>query len=301
MSDVSRPKVLLIGKNGQVGNDLYPLLGQLSDLRATDRTTLDLRHAQNIRDIVRLFSPDVIINAAAYTAVDKAETEREVAIAINATAPGILAEEAAQTGALLIHYSTDYVFDGAKTEAYIESDPVNPLNVYGETKVAGEVAITSSGCKHLIFRTSWVYSSRGSNFLLTVTKLASEREELRIVNDQIGAPTPSDLIATTTVLVLKQYLKKSHSGFRDSGIYHLTSSGYCSWFDFAVEIIRHLQQKELRVKKLTPIPSRDYPTPARRPLNSRLDCSKIAHRFGVVLPAWESAIPVVLGSLVAQM
>jgi len=295
--EVPRPKVLLTGKSGQVGADLYQLLAHLADVRATDRASLDLTDARSIRECVRSFGPNIIINAAAYTAVDKAESEPQLAAAINATAPGVLAEAAVRAGALLIHYSTDYVFDGEKTGPYVESDPINPLNIYGKTKADGEEAIRATGCKHLIFRTSWVYSPRGSNFMLTILRLARERDELRIVNDQIGAPTSSELIAKATLRVLKAYLKCPSSEFIYGGTYHLTASGHCSWFDFATEIIRHLTEKEVRTRKLTAISSSKYPTPARRPLNSRLTCSKIMDRFGVVLPEWQAAVPFVLSLL----
>lgn len=289
-SVVAQPRILLIGKNGQVGAALYPLLAEVSELLATDRASLDLTRPDSIRECIRSFHPEVIINAAAYTAVDKAEAEPELAAAVNARAPGVLAEEAAKARALLIHYSTDYVFDGMKPEPYVESDPINPLNVYGKTKAAGEQAIRDSACNHLIFRTSWVYSLRGTNFLLTILRLAREREELRIVDDQIGAPTSNESIAQATLQVLKKWRREDHtavSGY--CGTYHLTASGHCSWFDFATEIVRQCAQP-LRVQRIVPIPTSAYPTPARRPLNSRLDCSAIAKLFTVSLPSWQDEL-----------
>jgi dTDP-4-dehydrorhamnose reductase len=293
----ARPRILLTGRNGQVGGDLYPLLTSMGEVLATDRATLDLTDGNKIRERIEQFRPDVIINAAAYTAVDKAEREPELAHAINATAPGVLAEESARCGALLVHYSTDYVFDGTKLEPYVESDPINPLNVYGRTKAAGEQAIRNSGCDHLILRTSWVYSPRGSNFLLTILRLARERDELRIVDDQIGAPTSSEAIATATTQLLKQLLVRGRERFKESGTYHLTADGHCSWFEFANEIIRSIPDDGLRVRKVIGIPSSEYPTPARRPLNSGLNCSRIFQAFGIKTTDWRTALYSVLKSI----
>lgn len=297
----SRPKILLLGKSGQVGGDLNPLLAEFSELHAPDRRSLDLFKPDSIREYIQTLRPDVILNAAAYTAVDKAESEPELASAINSVAPGVLAEEAAKLNALLVHYSTDYVFDGTKPEPYVESDPINPLNVYGMTKAGGEHAIKKSNCAHLIFRTSWVYSARGSNFLLTILRLAREREELRIVDDQIGAPTSSESIAQATVEVLKQWLHDDSARPREkSGTYHMTATGYVSWFGFANEIIEQYGKQSLRVRAVIPISSREYPTPARRPLNSRLDCSQISNAFGINLLPWQAGLSSVLGSLVGR-
>lgn len=294
------PRILLTGKYGQVGGDLYPLLTKMGEVLATNRSRLDLRASEKIRECVRSFQPDVIINAAAYTAVDKAESEPEIAHAVNANAPGVLAEEAARCGALLIHFSTDYVFDGSKREPYLESDSVNPLNIYGRTKAAGEQAITQSGCAHLILRTSWVYSFRGSNFLLTILRLAREREELRIVNDQIGAPTSSQSIAELTAQVLKYCLKQTTSELTTKGIYHLTAAGHCSWYEFACEILRRASTQDFRVKKVSPIPSTEYPTPALRPLNSRLNCSKLVNAFGLNLMDWQTSLDSVVEQYAAS-
>ncbi len=299
-SRTARPKILLTGKNGQVGGDLYPLLIDLGEVLATDRASLDLTRPEKIRECVRAFGPDVIINAAAYNAVDKAESESELAHSINATAPGLLAEEAVRCGALLMHYLTDYVFNGTKADPYIESDPTNPLNVYGRTKAAGERAVMNSGCIHLILRTSWVYSPRGSNFLLTILRLAEEREELRIVNDQIGAPTSSEWIAQATAHVVRQVLNSDKSeASRITGTYHMTASGEVSCFGFGREIVSQ-SDRAIRPKSIIPISTTEYPRPARRPLNSRLNCSKIADTFGVKLPPWQTGLLSVLQVIVRQ-
>jgi len=293
-----RPKILLLGKTGQVGTELCPLLAEFAELHAADRSALDLLQPSRIREFVRLLKPNVIINAAAYTAVDKAESEPELAAAVNTLAPAVLAEEAAKLGALLVHYSTDYVFDGTKPEPYEESDPANPLNVYGETKAAGEEAIRATGCDHLIFRTSWVYGPRGSNFLLTILRLAREREELRIVDDQIGAPTSSEAIARATVQAVKQCEPGNPSVARPKrGTYHMTASSHVSWFGFASEIIRQCADQSLCLRKIIPISSGEYPTPARRPLNSRLNSSKISKEFGITLPNWHTGLLSVLSHL----
>ena len=292
------PRILLTGRSGQVGGDLFPLLTEIGEVLATDRSSLDLTRPDEIRGCVQSFRPNIIINAAAYTAVDKAESEPELARTINTIAPGVFAEEAVSCGALLIHYSTDYVFNGRKAEPYVESDTVNPLNVYGHTKAAGEEAITRTGCAHLILRTSWVYSSRGANFLLTILRLAREREELRIVNDQVGAPTSSGSIANATLKVLEHCLPPV--SFAESGIYHLTTSGSCSWYDFAREILRCAEDQGCRVKKLTPISTSEYPSPATRPMNSRLNCSKLWNTFGIKMPEWPTDLNSVLKHLLPQ-
>ena len=245
--------------------------------------------------------PQVIVNAAAYTAVDKAETEQDLAMTINGTAPGVLAEEARKLGALLVHYSTDYVFDGAGSSARTESDPTGPLNVYGKTKLAGDLAIQASGCDHLIFRTSWVYGTRGNNFLLTMLRLAKERKQLSIVSDQIGAPTTSECIAEATTSVLAQVLSPAGPGIKGrSGIYNLTSGGETSWFGFAAKIFE-LAQSALGIEapKLEAIPTSAFPRPATRPMNSRLSGDKLAASFGLRLPDWEFALALVLESLSA--
>jgi dTDP-4-dehydrorhamnose reductase len=241
--------------------------------------------------------PDIIINAAAYTAVDKAEADADAARAINAIGPTVLAEEARVAGSFLIHYSTDYVFDGTKSERYLETDPISPVSVYGKTKAEGEEAIRNSGCRHLIFRTSWVFSNRGNNFLLTMLRLARELDQLRIVNDQIGAPTSSESLARATVEVL-QNIRRAQLAESFFGTYHMTACGETSWFGFASEIFRQAStQLALKIPKLHPITSAEYPTPAKRPLNSRLSCEKLKQTFGVVMPTWQNCLTSVITML----
>jgi dTDP-4-dehydrorhamnose reductase len=270
-------RILLTGRDGQVGWELQKTLAPLGELTALGLAELDLSDAGRLREAVREANPDVIVNAAAYTAVDKAESERDVAFAVNATAPGILAEEAKRNGALLVHYSTDYVFDGTKPAPYVEEDEPNPLNVYGASKLAGERAIAASGCRHLILRTSWVYGPRGSNFYLTMLRLARERPELRVVDDQVGAPTSSLAIARATAQLLR----------RDAlGLYHMCAAGVTTWCGFARAILA-------RAGVATPvvaIGTEDYPMPAKRPLNSRLNCSRLHAAFGVALAPWEEQL-----------
>ena len=274
--------ILLIGKNGQVGWELQRTLPPLGNVIATGSLELDLADPDSIRKNVREVRPDIIVNAGAYTQVDRAESEPGIAMKINGIAPGILAEEAARLGALLVHYSTDYVFDGKKNGPYLEDDLPNPLSVYGKTKLAGEEAIRNCGAKHLIFRTSWVYGMRGHNFLLTISKLAKERAELRIIDDQIGSPTWSRMIAEATSLTLVQFRAES------SGTYHLTSSGATSWHGFAQAILEdsHPEKKP----KLLPIPTKEYPLPAPRPKNSRLSNEKLHSAFGISLPDWRVSL-----------
>lgn len=292
-------KILLIGKNGQVGHDLLEVFSPLFEVEAIDRSQLDLSRTEDVRKLVRASSADIILNAAAYTAVDKAENEVEMATAINAMAPGVLAEEAKKAGTLLVHYSTDYVFDGTKPSAYIESDSPNPINVYGQTKADGEAAIRRTGCDHFIFRTSWVFSDRGSNFLLTMLRLGREREELRIVDDQIGAPTSSRTIARATEQVLRNVIQRSpSSAWKDCGTFHMTSAGRVSWFGFAQEIFeRGSTVLDGRRPKLTPIKTSDYPTPARRPLNSVLSCESLKRSFSISMPEWRTGLAEVIESL----
>lgn len=285
-------KILLTGVKGQVGWELRRALAPLGRVVAVDRAQLDLADPDAIRAQVRALSPQLIVNPAAYTAVDRAESEPEQARAINAIAPAILAEEARNCGAILVHYSTDYVFDGAKPGPYIEDDPPAPLNVYGATKWEGEQAIRASGARHLILRTSWVYGTRGQNFLLTMQRLMRERAALRIVDDQVGAPTWSRLIAEATALILAQCFSPARGADRPEpwGTYHLTSGGETSWYGFA-QAIAELGGFSTR---LEPIPSSDYPTPARRPANSRLDNGKLWRSFGIRLPHWREALELCL-------
>lgn len=281
-------RILLTGKNGQVGWELQRTLAPLGQVIALDAAELDLADADAIRRKVREIRPHIIVNPAAYTAVDKAESEPELAMAINGVAPGVFAEEAKKLGAFLIHYSTDYVFDGAKKGAYVEDDAPNPLSEYGKSKLAGEQAIRAADCNHLILRTSWVYGARGKNFLLTMLRLAKERSELRIVDDQIGAPTWCRSLAEITAQILAQLhapgATQEDMG-RVSGTYHLTSADSVSWYGFAAEIIR--QAGIQPVPKLVPIPSQEYPTPAVRPMNSVLSNDKLLRTFGLQAGSWQ--------------
>jgi len=286
-------KILLFGKNGQVGWELNRSLQPLGEVIALGREEADFSKPESLRNIVRDIAPDVIVNAVAYTAVDKAEEEEDLALKINGVAPGVLAEEALNLGALLVHYSTDYVFDGTKSGPYVETDTPNPINAYGRSKLAGEQAVQSSGCDYLIFRTSWVYASRAHNFMLTMLKLAQEREELSIVSDQIGAPTTARLITDTTLVCIKQALLERRNQVFSSDLYHLTASSNTSWYGFTQEIIRVAKCEldlDLKIKNITNIPTIDYPTPARRPMNSRLDLRKLEEKFDVVMPSWEDVL-----------
>ena len=278
-------KILLTGREGQVGWELQRSLAALGDVVATNRHELDLRDSTAIRRTVREARPDIIVNAAAYTAVDNAESEPDIAMQVNAIAPGILAEEAKRLGALLVHYSTDYVFDGSKKSPYKEEDAPNPLSVYGRTKLEGEQAIGASNCRYLIFRTSWVYGSRGRNFLLTILKAAREKPELRVVDDQFGAPTSSAAIAEATAHALR--------GGGPEGLYHMSASGRTTWFNFAQAILH----KVAIATPVVPIRSDQYPAKAKRPRNSVLDNARLKQAFGVSLPGWESQLEQVIGQV----
>jgi len=289
---MSRPRILLTGANGQVGWELRRTLSCLGEVVALDSRAMNLADAAAVRQKVRDIAPSIIVNPAAYTAVDKAESEPERARAVNAVAPGILAEEAGRLDALLVHYSTDYVFNGSgavldsgEARPWREDDACDPLNVYGATKLAGECAIQATGCRHLIFRTSWVYGARGSNFLLTMRRLMRERPELKIVADQIGAPTWCRDLAEATAQVLSQ-MASPVRGFDQWGVYHMTNAGETSWHGFA-EAIQALGDASAN---LLPIPSRDYPTPAQRPLNSRLNNDRLEQTFGLRLQDWRAAL-----------
>jgi dTDP-4-dehydrorhamnose reductase len=294
-----QPTILLVGANGQVGFELTRTLQGLGVLVALDRNGLDLADLAQTRAVVRQVKPALIINAAAYTAVDRAEAEPELAQLINADAPRVLAEEAKRLGAPLIHYSTDYVFDGTKDSAYVEDDIPNPQNAYGRSKLAGERAIAEIGGAHLVFRTSWVYGRRGKNFLLTMLRLAAERPELRIVADQHGAPTWSATIATITAHAVAQGLAGSRDDAdwwrKKSGVYHLSASGSTSWFGFA-EAIFELSALESK-PKVVPIAASDYPVPAKRPSNSRLASDKLAAAFDLYPPDWRAALELALSSV----
>lgn len=286
-------KILLLGKNGQVGWELQRALAPLGELIALDRSGSgeycgDLTDIKGLRDTLNSIQPDVIVNAAAYTAVDKAESEPELARRINADAMKALAESAAAAGSWLIHYSTDYVFNGEGEQPWQETSSTQPLNVYGQTKLEGEKAIKASGCKHLIFRTSWVYSARGNNFAKTMLRLAKEREQLNVINDQLGAPTSAELIADVTAHALSYAKRHPDAG----GLYHLAAAGEVSWHGFADFVIGQARNagQRLVVKDIGAIPTSAYPTPARRPLNSRLDCRKLQKTFGLTLPDWQSGV-----------
>ncbi|MFJ4138514.1 dTDP-4-dehydrorhamnose reductase [Pseudomonas fragi] len=280
-------KILISGKTGQVAVELQKHLAGLGELIVLGRDVLDLSQPDQIRAQVRAHKPDLLIIAAAHTAVDQAENEPELAFAINASAPGVFAEEAAALGIPLIHYSTDYVFDGRKPAPYTEDDATNPLGVYGKSKLAGELAIAASGAQHLILRTSWVYSTHGKNFLLTMQRLLQERSELRVVADQIGAPTWAGTIAQSTRALIERWQSGDAAAW---GTYHLTASGETSWFGFTQAIAGHLTAQGKACATLEPIPASAYPTPAARPQNSRLDCSKLAREWGVAQPDWEAAL-----------
>ncbi|NNB53458.1 dTDP-4-dehydrorhamnose reductase [Pseudomonas fragi] len=280
-------KILISGKTGQVAVELQKHLAGLGELIVLGRDVLDLSQPDQIRAQVRAHKPDLLIIAAAHTAVDQAENEPELAFAINAIAPGVFAEEAAALGIPMIHYSTDYVFDGRKPAPYTEDDATNPLGVYGKSKLAGELAIAASGAQHLILRTSWVYSTHGKNFLLTMQRLLQERSELRVVADQIGAPTWAGTIAQSTRALIERWQSGDAAAW---GTYHLTASGETSWFGFTQAIAGHLTAQGKACATLEPIPASAYPTPAARPQNSRLDCSKLAREWGVTQPDWEAAL-----------
>ena len=294
-------KILLFGKGGQVGWELQRSLAPLGELVALDAASKDLcadfTNLEGIAATVRAIAPDVIVNAAAHTAVDKAESEAKLVRTINALAPGVLAQEAKRGDAWLIHYSTDYVFDGSGDKPWRETDPTGPLNVYGATKLEGEQLIKQSGCKHLIFRTSWVYGTRGGNFAKTMLRLAAERDSLSVINDQIGAPTGAELLADVTAHALRDALRRPEL----SGLYHLAAGGGTSWFGYASYVLDLARQAgvPLKVAKdaIKAVPTTAFPTPAKRPLNSRLDCSKLQEAFDLRLPAWQPAVARMLSEL----
>jgi dTDP-4-dehydrorhamnose reductase len=290
---------MLTGKNGQVGWELNRTLLPLGEIVALDRSEADLSKPERLRSLVQEIKPNVIVNTAAYTDVDKAESEEELATVINSESPGVLAEEASAIGALLVHYSTDYIFDGTKETPYIEEDKPNPINAYGRSKLKGEEAIQQISPDFLIFRTSWVYSSRGNNFLRTILRLALEKDELAIVADQIGAPTWARLIAETTACCIHQSISDRNKQLFNSGIYHLTSRGESSWHEFAKYIIANSQQQfsNFRVKNIKPISTEEFPTPAKRPKNSRLVTEKIANAYNVVMPSWQKLLALCMDAL----
>lgn len=283
-------KILLLGKDGQVGWQLQRALAPLGELIACGRDEADLGQPESLRRLVRQIEPDVIVNAAAYTAVDKAESDAAAARQINAAAVGVLAEEAARQQAWLVHYSTDYVFNGEKAAPYVEQDPPGPLSAYGQTKLEGERLVAQAACKHLIFRTSWVYAARGGNFAKTMLRLAREKDELKVIADQVGAPTAAELIADITALALYRVSRDANAGASLAGIYHLAAAGQTSWHGYAQYVLELAQARgiELKVKAgaVQAIPTSAYPTPAVRPKNSRLDTEKLKRAFNLELPDW---------------
>jgi dTDP-4-dehydrorhamnose reductase len=287
-------KILLLGKNGQVGWELQRSLAPLGEVIALDSHSQehcgDFTNLQGLAETLRNVAPDIIVNAAAHTAVDKAESEHELARTINALAPAALAQEAKRNNAWLIHYSTDYVFDGSGDKPWLETDATGPLNVYGATKLQGEQLIQQSGCTHLIFRTSWVYGARGGNFAKTMLRLAQERDSLSVINDQIGAPTGADLLADITAHVIRAVQFKHDL----SGLYHLVASGETSWHGYASFVIEHARRAGLTLKvspdAIKPVPTSAFPTPAKRPLNSRLNTTKLQDAFGLQLPHWQTGV-----------
>jgi dTDP-4-dehydrorhamnose reductase len=305
----SMTRILLTGVLGQVGGDLLPLLRPLGEVIPTDLPELDLTDADAIRRFVKEVKPHWIINPAAYTAVDKSESEPELAYALNAGAPRVFGELAAELGIPVIHFSTDYVYNGSGTRPWVEIDPTGPLGVYGASKLAGDQALAASGAAHLIFRTSWVYGSRGKNFLLTILRLAQEREELQIVDDQHGAPTWSRDLARMVVHVMGRILEQSvQSGSSPAdavralqGVYHAVNSGETTWFGFAQEFLRCFAaaRPDVKLARLVPIPSTAYPTPARRPANSRLNCTRLKDVFGFTMPAWQDSAAAVVAEVLS--
>ncbi len=290
---MNSPAVLVIGKIGQVGWELRRTLAPLGRLTAIDFPEIDLTKANSIRRWVRETAPQVIVNAAAFTAVDKAETDTTRCDQINGVAPGILAEEAKRCGALLVHYSTDYVYDGTKRTPYVEGDPPNPLGAYGRSKLVGDRAVEQADADHLTFRLCWVYGARGQNFMLTMMRLARERETLRVVCDQVGCPTWSRMIAEATALALKQVLAAPDRR-RYKGIYHLAASGQTSWHGFAEAIVRLMPAEGKKCGRVEPITTAEYPLPAKRPAYSVLSCDKLQRTFGLRLPDWEESLKQVL-------
>jgi dTDP-4-dehydrorhamnose reductase len=296
----SEPPILLTGANGQVGWELSRALAPLGRVVAADQEHVDLADRGKLRAFVRDIRPAAIVNAAAHTAVDRAESERDLAFAVNAEAPGVLAEEAARAGGVIVHYSTDYVYAGDKDTAYVEGDPAEPLNVYGASKLEGDCRVIASGAPHLVFRTSWVYGPRGRNFLRTMLRLSRERESLRVVSDQLGAPTPAFLIADVTAQVLGRFLVRRRFDIPGAvcGLYHLVTAGSTSWHGFARSILENdPASSEQRCREIVPITTGEYPTAARRPSRSLLSTAKIEETFGFRLPVWDDALKLVMREL----
>ena len=291
-------KILLLGKNGQVGWELQRSLAPLGEVLALDRNSTshcgDLSNLEGLAETVRVFRPQVVVNAAAYTAVDKAESDPNTAHVVNAMAPEVLSRACAAMDALLVHYSTDYVFDGSGRTPWIESDATGPLNVYGRSKLAGEQGIAKQGARHVIFRTSWVYGTEGGNFPKTMLRLAQEREKMIVINDQIGAPTDATLVADITALSLQ------HSNAL-SGIYHLAAAGETTWHAYASYVLKTAKQLKpdlaYKVKEVAAVPTSEFPTPAQRPLNSRLNCSKLQQALQCQLPDWQKGVETMLSKI----
>jgi dTDP-4-dehydrorhamnose reductase len=291
--------ILLLGKNGQVGWELQRSLAPLGRVVALDRASEpcgDLSQLDALAETVRQVRPNVIVNAAAHTAVDKAESEPELARTLNALAPAVLAQEAQKLGAWLLHYSTDYVFDGSGDQPWREGDATGPLNTYGRTKLEGEQLIAQHCERHLILRTSWVYAARGGNFAKTMLRLAQERERLTVINDQIGAPTGADLLADVSAHLIRQVTAGEHSAL--SGVYHLTASGSTSWHGYASHVIAAARSKRtITATEIAPVPTSAFPTPAQRPHNSRLDTTRLQSTFGLVLPPWQQGVDRMLAEI----
>lgn len=298
-------KILLLGKGGQVGWELQRSLSTLGELIALDQSSThycgDFSNLTGLAETVRAVRPDVIVNAAAHTAVDKAESEPELARTLNALAPQVLAQEAAKLGAWLVHYSTDYVFDGSGDTPWLESDTPSPLSVYGATKLEGEQLIAAANPRHLIFRTSWVYAARGGNFAKTMLRLAQERDKLTVINDQIGAPTGADLLADVTAHVIRQFTQAPTNADTLAGIYHLVASGQTSWFEYAKHVLAQAQLAQpaiqIKAKQVDPVPTSAFPTPAKRPHNSRLNTNKLQATFGLTLPPWQAGVDRMLAEI----
>lgn len=298
-------KILLLGKNGQVGWELQRSLAPLGEVIALDRHSQDLcgdlTNLQGLAATVRTLRPDLIVNAAAHTAVDKAESEPELARTLNALAPGVLAHEAQKLGAWLVHYSTDYVFDGSGTKPWAEADMPAPLSVYGQTKLEGEQLIAAHCKKHLIFRTSWVYAARGGNFAKTMLRLAQERERLTVIDDQWGAPTGAELLADITAHVIRQVMGPVQQRPQDAGLYHLAASGETTWHGYAKHVLAQVQWAQQAIKivanEVAPVPTSAFPTPARRPHNSRLNTAKLQATFGLTLPPWQQGVDRMLAEI----
>ncbi|MGC1617901.1 MAG: dTDP-4-dehydrorhamnose reductase [Candidatus Acidiferrum sp.] len=302
-----KPIILLTGKSGQVGSEMLPLLAQLGEVIAPGRDDLDLSKRDDVRRAIREVRPQLIVNAAAYTAVDRAETDEPTAHIVNAEAPELMAVEAKKIGAVLLHYSTDYVFDGTKSDPYDEEDSTNPINVYGKTKLAGEQAIRSSGVPHLIFRTAWVYATQGKNFLLTILRLATEREELRIVSDQVGSPTCASELAAASCKILAVILERNRGKFVFSdagGTYHMSAAGQTTWCDFAAAILEEAgatsripgwlaeaaKGRPWIARRVIPISTEEFDSPTHRPAYSVLSNSRLTKTFGVSLPEWRTQL-----------